>query len=137
MKTPTEILGATAEVDIPALGIHGLLARVDTGAASCALHATEIHVEHTDRKKKLTFKLFDPENDRYDGRVFEFSEFSTRNVKNSFGNKKERPMIELDIIVDGLMRTVAVGLINRSNLTYDMLLGRNLIAQGFLVDVTK
>ena len=131
------IIGATTEVDIPLFGIKGLLARVDTGAASCALHAQNIQIVHEGHYKKLSFTLFDSENERYTGELIEVTDFSTRNVKNSFGNRKERPFITTEIIIDGDPFEVEIGLIDRSNLTYDMLLGRNLLRQGFIVDVTK
>ena len=40
-------------------------------------------------------------------------------------------------ILDFKKEKVLIGFSNRSKLTYDMLIGRNLLQLGFLVDVTK
>ena len=54
-----------------------------------------------------------------------------------FGSKQERPMIETEIVVNKISHTILIGFSNRSKLTYDMLIGRNLLELGFIVDVTK
>jgi hypothetical protein len=81
--------------------------------------------------------LFDPDNQFYTGDKLIFDDFILRNVRNSFGSKQERPMIETEIVVNKMTHTVLIGFSNRSKLTYDMLLGRNLLELGFIVDVTK
>lgn len=136
MESDQLLIGATVEIDLPEFGIRHLLARTDTGAASCALHAQHIHIIDEPGHKLLEVVLFDPDHDRYDGKVWSFTHFTTRNVKNSFGRKKERPFIRTTIVVEGREFKINLGFIDRSHLTYDMLLGRNLLEQGFLVDVT-
>ncbi len=48
-----------------------------------------------------------------------------------------RPMIETEVVLAEKKEKVLIGFSNRSKLTYDMLIGRNLLQLGFLVDVTK
>jgi hypothetical protein len=129
------LIGATAQVQLPELCINHLHARVDTGAATCALHASSIHIDEA--KKEIRVILFDEESDLYTGEEFVFSKFVVRNVRNSFGRIKARPMIETEIVLAGRKEKVLAGFSNRSKLTYDMLIGRNLLQLGFLVDVTK
>jgi hypothetical protein len=138
MKEPI-ILGATAEVQLPNFGLKGLQARVDTGAATCALHASYVRViEGEDENEDvLEVVLFDPDSDLYTGEKLLFKDFIVRNVRNSFGKRSSRPMIKTTVQIHRTKLEVLVGFTDRSKLTYDMLIGRNLLERGFVVDVTK
>jgi|SRR5210317_1858634 hypothetical protein len=133
------ILGATADISLPNLGIKKLQARVDTGAASCALHASSITIIEDEEgvEQKLEVILFDTDSELYTGEVLEFEDFVIRNVRNSFGKKMARPMIKTTVIINKQSYEILIGFSNRSKLTYDMLIGRNLLEKGFVVDVTK
>jgi len=133
------ILGATADISLPNLGIKKLQARVDTGAASCALHASSITIIEDEEgvEQKLEVILFDTDSELYTGEVLEFKDFVIRNVRNSFGKKMARPMIKTTVIINKQSYEILIGFSNRSKLTYDMLIGRNLLEKGFVVDVTK
>lgn len=134
MKTPITV-GATTVVNLPDLQIKGLQARVDTGAASCALHASKI--EFNEDESELKVVLFDPESDYYTGEELIFTDFVVRNVRNSFGKRKSRPMVKTNVTIAKKSFDVFVGFSDRTKLTYDMLIGRNLLENGFLVDVSK
>jgi len=133
------ILGATADISLPNLGIKKLQARVDTGAASCALNASSITIIEDEEgvEQKLEVILFDTDSELYTGEVLEFEDFVIRNVRNSFGKKMARPMIKTTVIINKQSYEILIGFSNRSKLTYDMLIGRNLLEKGFVVDVTK
>ena len=132
------ILGATADVCFPDLGIKSVQARVDTGAASCALHASFIEIiDEEGEDPLLKVVLFDKDSEFYSGEVLEFNDFVIRNVRNSFGKKMARPMIKTTVSIPKQAFKVLVGFSDRSKLTYDMLIGRNLLEKGFIVDVTK
>ena len=132
------ILGATADVCFPDLGIKSVQARVDTGAASCSLHASYIEIiDEEGEDSLLKVVLFDKDSEFYTGEVLEFNDFVIRNVRNSFGKKMVRPMIKTTVSVHKQAFQVLVGFSDRSKLTYDMLIGRNLLEKGFIVDVTK
>ena len=129
------VIGATVKVRLPELAVNNLHARVDTGAATCALHASSITID--EERNELRVILFDPESDLYTGEELIFSEFIVRNVRNSFGRRKARPMVETQIELAGASHRVLVGFSDRTLLTYDMLIGRNLLESGYIVDVTK
>ena len=132
------ILGATADVCFPDLGIKSVQARVDTGAASCALHASFIEIiDEEGEDPLLKVVLFDKDSEFYTGEVLEFNDFVIRNVRNSFGKKMARPLIKTTVSIHKQAFQVLVGFSDRSKLTYDMLIGRNLLEKGFIVDVTK
>ena len=88
-------------------------------------------------EQKLEVILFDTDSELYTGEVLEFKDFVIRNVRNSFGKKMARPMIKTTVIINKQSYEILIGFSNRSKLTYDMLIGRNLLEKGFVVDVTK
>ena len=55
-------VGATAKVNLPELGVYNLSARVDSGAASCAISASYIEIYEDIDGPKLAVILFDPDN---------------------------------------------------------------------------
>jgi len=134
MKTSITV-GATTVVSLPDFGVKGLQARVDTGAATCAFHAS--FVEFDEQESVLKVILFDPESDLYTGEELVFTDFVVRNVRNSFGKRMSRPMVKTKVRIANETFEVLVGFSNRTKLTYDMLIGRNLLEQGFVVDVSK
>jgi len=134
MKT-LKVVGATAKVQLPEFGIKNLRARVDSGAASCALHASKVFIDED--TQHLNVVLFDPESEFYTGETLVFEEFIERNVRNSFGKRMSRPMVKTSIILSGIAHEVLIGFSDRTKLTYDMLIGRNLLELGYIVDVTK
>lgn len=134
MKT-LKVIGATAKVQLPEFGIKSLRARVDSGAASCALHASKVFID--EETQHLNVVLFDPESDFYTGETLVFEDYIERNVRNSFGKRMNRPMVKTSVVLGGLTHEVLIGFSDRTKLTYDMLIGRNLLELGYLVDVTK
>jgi len=131
----TITVGATTVVSLPDLNIRGLHARVDTGAATCALHASKVEFDEQDSILKVI--LFDPESEYYTGEELVFTDFVVRNVRNSFGKRMSRPMVKTHVTIAKETFNVLIGFSNRTKLTYDMLIGRNLLEKGFLVDVSK
>ena len=134
MKSPNTV-GATTVVALPSLNIQGLQARVDTGAATCALHASII--DYNEDASELAVVLFDKESDHYTGEKLVFTDFVVRNVRNSFGIRKSRPMVKTMVTINQQSFEVFIGFSDRTRLTYDMLVGRNFLEKGFIVDVTK
>ncbi|NJL43931.1 MAG: hypothetical protein HC945_01240 [Nitrosarchaeum sp.] len=60
----------------------------------------------------------------------------TRLVKNANGSKV-RPIIEACITIKGRTLCSHFTLADRSHLKFPILLGQNIISQGFLIDPTK
>ncbi len=132
------ILGATADVCFPDLGIKSVQARVDTGAASCALHASFVEIiDEEGEDPLLKVVLFDKDSEFYTGEVLEFNDFVIRNVRNSFGKKMARPMIKTTVSIHKQAFQVLVGFSDRSKLTLRYVDRQKPFRKGFIVDVTK
>jgi hypothetical protein len=128
-----QILGRSDRVDLPGLGLKNINAKVDTGAYTCSLHCSRAEVVGAN----LEFVLLDEEHPEFTGLKFLFKEFDQREIKNSFGEAELRFVIKTSIqIYDKCLHT-EFSLSNRGNLKFPVLLGRKILRNRFLIDVTK
>jgi hypothetical protein len=67
--------------------------------------------------------------------VESFTKYKTVRVKNSFGDVQDRFAVWLEIELFGQLYGVWVGLTSRASQRHPLLLGRNLLRQGFTIDV--
>jgi hypothetical protein len=121
---PNMIIGACEWVALPELGITKMRARVDTGAKSCALHATDIQTFVRDDQDWVRFHvhLGFPEPDRT--RHCECRLLGTRSVRSTSGQSEQRLSIRTPIVIGHSSWHVDVTLSNRKRMRYRMLLGR-------------
>lgn len=126
-------IGPLTLVDLPELDIFQVPAKVDTGADSSSIWATNIK-EHNN---KLSFVLFDPSSPFYTGKTVQISDYYLRSIKNSFGKSEFRYKVMLKIRVEGRKINMRFTLSNRENNKYPILVGRKSLKTKFLVDVAK
>lgn len=132
-QQPIQILGRSDRVDLPELGLTNIHAKVDTGAYSCSLHCSKVHVVDG----KLEFILLDEEHPEFTGMPFHVSTFEQREIRNSFGEAELRYVIKTQIRIHGRLIRAEFSLSNRGNLRFPVLLGRKILRHRFLIDVTK
>ena len=139
MKTKREktIIGRSEFVDFPELGILGIEAKIDTGAYSTAIHTNRFWLEQTNGIEYLNFELLDPSDENYVGLVIRTKNFYTKTVRSSNGKKETRFIIKTIINIGGKKRKTDVSLANRGKMRYNVLVGRKVLKNGFLFDVSK
>lgn len=129
------IIGSTEVIDLPEYGIFEVPAKVDTGADTSSIWASDIAV----RDGELSFKLFGPASEFYTGEVITVkkSGFKTTEVTNSFGHSEDRYKVKILIKVRGRKIRASITLADRESSTYPVLLGRRLLTNKFVVDVRR
>ncbi len=128
-----QILGRYDRVDLPQLGLYNIHAKIDTGAYTCSLHCHRAEVVDG----KLEFILLDEEHPEFTGMKFTFDQFEKRDIKNSFGEVEKRFVIVTSIAISGEVITTEFSLSNRGSLKFPILIGRKILRNRFLIDVTK
>jgi hypothetical protein len=138
-RPPQRLLGRRELVDFPAFDLHGVEAKVDTGAYTSALHCSDIHIEAAaEQRPQLVVHLLDPGHEGTDGRLLAFTEFALRDIRSSNGEVQERYVIRAVVRLYGQDFEAEFSLSDRSDMKYPVLLGRSLLRQGrFVVDVAK
>lgn len=129
---PKQIIGRKDLVDFPELGVTGIYAKIDTGAYSNTLHCHEIRV----KGKKLFFKVLDPTHPVFNEKEHCFEDFTRKKIKNSSGETEERYIIKTKIKIAGRVIKSIISLTDRGTMRYPVLIGRRLLKNKFVVDVS-
>src|SRR6056297_1160708 len=127
MKThrePNMIIGACEWVALPELGIARLRARIDTGAKSCALHASEIERFRQQGRDCVRFRVHTGHGRPDQWKLCRADLSDVRRVRSSSGENEERYTIRTDLIIGHNRWSVDITLTNREKMRYRMLLGR-------------
>ena len=133
MTKDTQIIGRTVVISIPTGDIPDISAKVDTGADGSAIWASNV----TEKSGQLSFCLLDPSSKQYTGKVIKTKDYSKVIVKNSFGTSETRYKVTLSVILEGRRVRARFSLANRKLKSYPALIGRRLLHNRFLVDVSK
>jgi len=127
------VLGRYDRVDLPELGLSNIHAKIDTGAYTCSLHCHRAEVVDG----KLEFILLDQEHPEFTGMKFVFEKFEKRDIRNSFGEVEKRFVIQTSITIFEEVITTEFSLSNRGSLKFPILIGRKILRNRFLIDVTR
>ena len=117
-----DIIGRETRIDF-GRSIQGVPAKIDTGADSSAIWASDIHI---DNKNRLCFKLFG-----------EGSPYYIAHVKSASGDVVLKFRTHINVKIKGRRIRVLFGLCDRSTHTYPILIGRRTLSGKFIVDVTQ
>jgi hypothetical protein len=128
-----QTLGRSDRVDLPGLGLENIHAKIDTGAYTCSLHCSRTEVVDG----KLEFVLLDEEHPEFTGMKFIVKKFTQREIKNSFGEAEMRYVIKTTIKIFDRKIRAEFTLSDREKLRFPVLLGRKILRNRFLIDVTK
>jgi hypothetical protein len=125
-----KVLGHVEEVAIPTLGVDHVIAKVDTGAFSGALHCTDIVLSRD--KKSLSFNPLGNSGQRV-----HISKFDMKTVRSASGHEERRFIVPVKIMLAGREYDTVIGLTDRSDMGYEMLLGRRFLREHhMIVDVS-
>jgi ribosomal protein S6--L-glutamate ligase len=128
------ILGWEEWVALPELGLPAIKAKVDTGARTSALYACDVEPFGSPRARKVRFCVH-PLPRRRDVAIECTARLvDRREVRSSIGEREQRWVIETEIGIGGRQWPIEITLANRHTMTYRMLLGRQAIRPGTLVD---
>lgn len=126
--------GALERIDIPAFGIRDVLAKIDTGAYTGALHCEDIQVVKDEHGKKAL--QFRPLTKRH--RLQTVYEFKLIEVTSASGHKAKRYIIPVTLVIQKQTYDGFIGLTSRTDLRRQVLIGRRFLRENnILVDVTK
>lgn len=124
-------IGRSEVIALPELGFEKVPARIDTGAKTTSVWASGIVVSGS----KLQFVLFDKQSALHTGQVITVGQFEEVVVASSIGEPQQRYRVKMLIKLKGKKVRARVTLADRSQQTYPVLIGRNVLRGKFIVDV--
>jgi hypothetical protein len=125
----------TEVVDFPDLALMTVKAKIDTGAYTSALHCKDICLIETEHGTMLSFCVIES-GGTLTRRIYSDT-FTQRIIKNSFGVAEKRYAIKTKIALFGRRIRAEFTLADREQMRYPVLLGRKLLRNRFIVDVSQ
>lgn len=117
-------------VALPGAGVPFIKAKLDTGARSSAIHAFDV----VEDGGSVRFSVHPWQGSDEDPVEVVRDVLDVREVRSSNGQVEERYVVALDLTLVGRTVTAEVTLSKRDEMGFRMLVGREALAQGFLVD---
>ncbi len=113
-----------------------LPARIDTGAETASLDARNIELFERDGRRWVRFEILLPDT----GEPLLIERKLKRMVaiiQSNTAEAERRPVIKLGVTIGSISQTAEFTLSNRSHLDYQLLIGRNILQDVMVVDVSK
>jgi hypothetical protein len=111
-------------------------ARIDTGATSSSLDARDIETFERDGDDWVRFKIKDPESEDFyevERPIIRWSKI----IQASSDEADRRPVIELQLELGTIKLIEEFNLEDRAHLNYEVLIGRNVLRDLMVVDVSQ
>ncbi len=119
---------------LPDLDIPWIKVKLDTGARTSALHAFDLEELPGDR---VRFSVHPWQDSDADQATVECDVHDRRVVRSSSGHAQERIVVLTAIELAGRTVEAEVTLSNRDQMGFRMLIGREALRQGFVVDPAR
>ena len=137
-KKPLQIIGRSDIIDMPELGLHDVDAKTDTGAYTSSIHCSRIKKKkESDGTEIVTFTIPGSKLHEKGLHHFKVRDFEERKIRSSNGQIQKRYIIKTQVIIFGRKIRAEFSLADRSSMTFPILLGRKLLQNRFIVDVSK
>jgi hypothetical protein len=129
MAAEPTLYGRYEYIALPEIGGEVLKAKMDTGALTASLSAKDIETFTRDGEDWVRFRLAtkDASNKVYEHKVARISKIKTRSEEDEDDNEviapTKRPVVDLELCLGNVKRTVEVNLTDRSSFNYPLLIG--------------
>lgn len=131
--SPT-ITGWREWVSLQSIGIAHTKAKIDTGARTSSLHATGVERFQRGEAEWVRFSVHPWQSNDLDAVEIELPVVDRRAVRSSSGHEEERVVVSMEVSLVGRTCVAEVTLTDRDEMEFRMLIGREALRNGFVVD---
>lgn len=129
-----QLIGSEEWCAFEQLNIPAIRARVDSGAKTSSIQATEIKLSKKNKEDWVSFEVYPLQKNskikvRCSAKVLD-----KRSIKGSFGISEERLIIKTPITIGEDTFAIELSLANRNTMEFRMLLGREAMANRFVIN---
>lgn len=128
------VVGWREWVRADALGVPWIKAKVDTGAKTSSLHAFDLRAEDVGGQASVRFSIHPWQASAQDAVEVTLPVHDQRAVRSSSGHSEARYVVLLPLVLAGREVSAEVTLTDRDEMGFRMLVGREALVQGFVVD---
>ena len=127
-------VGSFELVSMPQFNLTNMVAKIDTGAYSGAVHCTDIKVIRRGIIRKRILQFTPAGNPEL---RTETDTFIKKYVRSSTGHRVARYLVPTEIVIAGKSYKIEIGLSDRSDMKKQILIGRRFLRENnMLVDVS-
>lgn len=128
------IIGGEEWCAFPGLNIPAIKARVDSGAKTSSIHASNIHKFTRKGEKWVSFEVHPIQDTRRITLHCKAKVVDHRNIKSSSGISEKRYVIQSTMKIGSFQWNIELTLANRDSMGFRMLLGREAMENRVFVD---
>ena len=136
-RAARRVIGWREWVGLPDLGVSAIKAKVDTGARSSALHADDVQTFTRRRVEMVRFVVHPYQRDTETTVYAEAALKDRRWVRSSVGHRTWRPVVQTPLKLGEDWWTIELTLVNRDEMGFRMLLGREALRKRLVVDPAR
>lgn len=130
-------IGWKEYIDFPEWNLHGIKAKVDTGARTSALDVSCYDLDESGGILTARLRLALNRKKPDELTVVETRVLKMVVVTSSTGNREQRPVVETVVKIGPVEKQIRLTITNRAGMLFRMILGRTALEDDFLVDVGK
>ena len=128
MAAEPTLYGRFEYIKLPEIGGQVFKAKMDTGALTASLSAKDIQTFTRDGDDWVRFRLAtkDADNKVYEHKISRISKIKNRAEEDDDGEGAEvsqRPVVDLELCLGDVKRTIEVNLVDRRKFNYPLLIG--------------
>lgn len=131
------VIGWREWVALPDLKVPGIKAKIDTGARTSALHASDMEVFEIGGRRKIRFSIHPLQRNMNVLIYCEANIAGQRIIADSGGHRELRYVIRTTVFLADVQWSAELTLTRRDTLKFRMLLGRTALRKRFLIDPEK
>ena len=131
------VVGWREWVALPQAGVDWVKAKIDTGARSSSIHAFDLEAHDVDGQEWVRFSIHPWQRSDEDVAELSLPVLDRREVRSSNGQTEQRYAVAMDVTLAGRTITTVMTLSNRDEMGFRMLIGREALERGFLVDSAR
>jgi len=128
------VVGWREWVQMPDLGVPWIKAKIDTGAKTSSLHAFDLRTLERDGAPWVDFEIHPWQRGAADAVRVQVPVHDVRGVRSSSGHQETRYVVLLPLVLGHRGVTAEVTLTDRDEMGFRMLVGREALTQGYVVD---
>jgi hypothetical protein len=135
---PLVLIGWKEHLQFTEWNLRRIRVKIDTGARTSALDVVRYELTET-ADGGLMATLYLALDRRHPGHFTRIHTPVLRTVlvRNSGGVREERPLVETAVRIGPIHKRIRITITNRSRMRYRMILGREALANDFIVDVSR
>lgn len=131
------LIGWKEDVALPDWRVRRLRAKIDTGARTSALDVVRYQLQETAAGLMAELHLALHQRNPQRRKVVVVPVLKMVTVKNSTGHKEWRPVVETTLCLGPVRKLIRLTITRRPGLRHRLILGRQALAEDFVVDVSR